>query len=596
MQPNVIALHQAAEKKENLYNIIKMIHFKKLIITAIAVAAFAGAGAQNYVSPLDVATLQTSSNFGKLRSTRFHSGVDFRTEMVEGKKVFAVQKGYISRIGVKPYGYGNVVYVTHPDGRVSVYGHLSRFTPAVEKYVRAERYRLKKNTIDLFPSAGKFPVEQGELIGWSGNTGNSFGPHLHFEIREPNGRTVNTIARGYYTVKDNLPPEIFKVYYYVVDTLQGVPVHRRVAQAATVKRDNTHYTLASDMVLPGKGYFSVETMDRKNDVSGSMTTYRIVLKVDDIPVCEYVMDGFLFDQNHCAKIVSDYRLNSTTSNDVFRLALLNRCAANFYPHTVNNGLIDPVSAANITIEVEDDSHNVSVLSFPVKYDPSGLKTLEVPDDTTPVDYRKNTSLSVGNLKVTIPADALYESMFYHHSRDPKSTSYKPMRGMVILSDFYSLHDASVPLRSPIVLSFAADVPEELRSKVILVRATDNGKYSAVSASYSNGAVTGKASSFGTWCAAADTENPRIEPLFTSGDNLSNASRIGFRISDNLAGVASYTVEVDGKWVLVEHDTVKSILYHYFDDELCGRSKTHSVKVTVTDGANNKTTYTGTYYR
>ena len=573
-----------------------MFRFKGIIIVAIAAVAFANASAQNYGCPLDVATLQTSSSFGKLRSTRFHSGVDFRTEMVEGKKVFAVQKGWISRIGVKPYGYGNVVYVTHPDGRVSVYGHLSRFTPEVERYVRAERYRLKKNTIDLFPPSGKFPVEQGELIGWSGNTGNSFGPHLHFEIREPNGRTINPIARGYYSVKDNIPPEIFKVYYYVVDTLGGVPVHRRAAQAATVKHDNNRYTLASDLVLPGKGYFSVETMDRKNDVSGSMTTYRIVLKLDDVPVCEYVMDGFLFDQNHCAKIVSDYRLNAATSNDVFRLAVVNDCAAPFYRNTVGKGLIDPAAAKTVTIEVEDDSHNVAVLSFPVRYDPDSATPCEAPKNAEPVDFRKNTSLSVGDLKVTIPADALYESIFYHHDKDPKSDSRQPMRGMVILSDFYSVHETSVPLRSPVVLSFAADVPQELRGKVILVRVADNGKYSAAAASYSNGAVTGKASSFGIWCAAADTEEPRIEPLFKSGDNMSNSKRIGFRISDNLAGVASFDVEVDGKWVMVEHDTVKSILYHYFDDDLCGRGKSHTVKVIVTDGANNKATYTGTYYR
>ena len=104
--------------------------------------------------------LQSSSNFGKLRSTRFHSGVDFRTGGVEGKRVLAVEDGQIYRIGVKPYGYGNVVYVAHPDGNISVYGHLSKFTPEVEAYVRSERYRQQRNDIDLFPEAGRFPVNR----------------------------------------------------------------------------------------------------------------------------------------------------------------------------------------------------------------------------------------------------------------------------------------------------------------------------------------------------------------------------------------------------------------------------------------------------
>ena len=141
------------------------------------------AHAQDYGKPLDMPVLQSSSNFGKLRSTRFHSGVDFRTGGVEGKRVLAVEDGQIYRIGVKPYGYGNVVYVAHPDGNISVYGHLSKFTPEVEAYVRSERYRQQRNDIDLFPEAGRFPVKRGEVIGLSGNSGNSFGPHLHFETR-----------------------------------------------------------------------------------------------------------------------------------------------------------------------------------------------------------------------------------------------------------------------------------------------------------------------------------------------------------------------------------------------------------------------------
>ena len=146
------------------------------VFAAVAVGAAlpdGGACAQDYGIPLGISVLQSSSNFGKLRSTRFHSGVDFRTGGVEGKKVLAIEDGQIYRIGVKPYGYGNVVYVAHPDGNISVYGHLSKFTPEVEEYVRSERYRQQRNDIDLFPAAGRFPVKRGEVIGLSGNSGRS---------------------------------------------------------------------------------------------------------------------------------------------------------------------------------------------------------------------------------------------------------------------------------------------------------------------------------------------------------------------------------------------------------------------------------------
>ena len=538
----------AAETRERMKEMVRTgcRRLRLSVGVCLVCAALQGgtAHAQDYGKPLDMPVLQSSSNFGKLRSTRFHSGVDFRTGGVEGKRVLAVEDGQIYRIGVKPYGYGNVVYVAHPDGNISVYGHLSKFTPEVEAYVRSERYRQQRNDIDLFPEAGRFPVKRGEVIGLSGNSGNSFGPHLHFEIREgASQRTVNPIARGYYRVKDDLPPRIFGVSYYLVDTLMGVPVHTLAGRAAAIGGSGARYTLEAPMVLPGRGYFCVETMDRKNDVSGSMATYRIVLSVDGQTRLEYLMDGFTFGENHFAKVLSDYVLNGTTSNDVFRLAVLNEGAMPFYPRAVGRGLIDPASGIDeVRIEVEDDSGNTAVLTFPVTYDPSAAAaTVSIPTDAEAVDFRRHYSRTTDGLKVTIPAGALYESLFYEQ--------------------------------------------EKL-----------SGRPAAAPAKYADGAVTGRASLFGIWCAAADTVNPTVTPSFRSGTDMSGERRIGFRISDDFSGVASYSATVDGEWVMLEHDTVHGMLYHYFDDEVCGTGRRHEVELRVTDGAGNTAVYRGSYYR
>lgn len=569
-----------------------------VVSTVTAIVFSFNAHGQQYGRPLEMNTLQSSSNFGKLRSTRFHSGIDLRTGGVEGKKVTAVADGQIYRIGVKPYGYGNVVYVSHPDGTISVYGHLSKFTAEVERYVRSERYRTKKNDIDIFPPAGKFPVKRGEVIGLSGNSGNSFGPHLHFEIREAGTeRTLNTIARGYVKVEDNLAPRIFNVYYYLVDTLMGVPVHTRAAKAEAVKVRENEYTLKYPLPLPGKGYFCVETMDRKDNVNGSMATYRILLSVDGRPRLEYVMDGFTFGQNHFAKIISDYRLNGATSNDVFRLALLNDDAAPFYRNVVQRGLIDPSEGIrNVTIDVEDDSRNSAVVTFPVRYDPSAASpTVNIPSDAEAVDFRNNYSRTTEGLKVTIPAGALYESLFYRQGKVARTPAVSP-KNVRILSDFYDVHDAGTPLRGAVTLSFEAAVPEELRDRVVLARVNGNGRLAATSAKYADGAVTGRVSSFGRWCVAVDTSKPRISPSFSSGADLSGERRIGFTVSDDLSGVASYSATVDDRWVMLEHDTPHGVLYHYFDDDLSGTGKTHTVVLTVKDGAGNTAVYTGKYYR
>lgn len=183
---------------------------------------------EDYIFPLrDVAGLY-SANFGEMRPNHFHSGIDIKTDGVTGKPVLATADGYISRIAVTPGGYGRAIYITHPNGTTSVYGHLSKFRDDIEKYVHEERYRTRRNSINLYPSADRFPLKQGEQFAWSGNTGSSAGPHLHFEIRDSRTqRTLNTISSGVIRTRDDIPPRLVKLYYVEVDSVRGVPVHAR---------------------------------------------------------------------------------------------------------------------------------------------------------------------------------------------------------------------------------------------------------------------------------------------------------------------------------------------------------------------------------
>ena len=184
---------------------------RKILTTALLALTF-GANAQtlnpdNYEYPVRNVAGLCSSNFGEMRPDHFHSGVDIKTDGVEGKPVVAVADGYISRIVVQPSGYGQALYVTHPDGTTSVYGHLSRFRSDIDSLVRTERYRRQRNSVDIFFNEEEYPVRRGETIALSGNTGNSFGPHLHFEIRETaTQRTLNLIAQGVIRVADTQKP------------------------------------------------------------------------------------------------------------------------------------------------------------------------------------------------------------------------------------------------------------------------------------------------------------------------------------------------------------------------------------------------------
>lgn len=249
---------------------------------------------EDYIFPLrDVAGLY-SANFGEMRPNHFHSGIDIKTDGVTGKPVLATADGYISRIAVTPGGYGRAIYITHPNGTTSVYGHLSKFRDDIEKYVHEERYRTRRNSINLYPSADRFPLKQGEQFAWSGNTGSSAGPHLHFEIRDSRTqRTLNTISSGVIRTRDDIPPRLVKLYYVEVDSVRGVPVHARPRPVELVEKTPGRYALKQEGALSvgGRGYFILEATDRKNDVSNTFGLWRIREFADEDPIFELRIDG-----------------------------------------------------------------------------------------------------------------------------------------------------------------------------------------------------------------------------------------------------------------------------------------------------------------
>jgi murein DD-endopeptidase MepM/ murein hydrolase activator NlpD len=164
-----------------------------------------------FCPPLDI-PLYLSGNFGEIRSDHFHSGLDFKTQGVTGKNVYSVDDGYISRIKIQTMGYGNSIYISHPGGLTSVYGHLDRFSDTIANYVKACQYHKRTHTLDIYPDKESFKVKKGEIIAYSGNSGSSGGPHLHFELRGTSSQHPLNVLLYNFDVKDDLPPRIFNLY------------------------------------------------------------------------------------------------------------------------------------------------------------------------------------------------------------------------------------------------------------------------------------------------------------------------------------------------------------------------------------------------
>ncbi|MBR7114580.1 MAG: M23 family metallopeptidase [Alistipes sp.] len=540
-----------------------------------------------------------SANFGEMRPNHFHSGTDFKTNGVEGKPVIAVADGYVSRILQSPTGYGLALYVVHPNGTTSVYGHLSRFRKDIADYVFAERHRLKQSRVDLYCKAGQFTVKRGEEIARSGNTGSSQGPHLHFEIRDSRtGKTFNIIKQGIVTPKDDISPYIMKVHYIEVDTVRGVPVHSHPATYAVHKADNTTYRTAqqSPIKVGRKGYFVVETSDRKNDVANTYGVYNLVEKIDGKTIFEYRNDGFTFDLSRYCNAVSYYPIQRSSRNEAMRTALLQSGTKYFYPTLVNRGVVTTTAEQTRDVEflITDDCGNTSTLKFQIvgKADADCFKG-EIDEEAYIVEYNHDFADKVDDvLSVVIPKGALYESIAMKMERS--DVEIKADSTVSVLSPAYTINDADTPLQTSIGVVFSMPIEEALQPYTAMASIAANGRLSYVGGTYRNRRFTARTSTFGTFCLVADRTAPVIRPQFTDGQDCRSRNSISFRLSDNFSGVSSYTATIDGQWVAIDYARSRATINLSAEGITGGKS--HTVQITVKDSCGNTATWQGTIIR
>lgn len=555
-------------------------------------------GKSYYRSPLDIPLLP-SANFAEARTDHFHSGVDIKTGGVEGKPLYAAADGNIARICIAPWGYGRALYIDHPNGTTTVYAHMQRFTADVEKYVDNARYSQKKHNVDLYTSADKFPVRKGQLIGYSGNSGSSMGPHLHFEVRETaSQKPVNVFARKYMTVRDDIAPTIVKVHYIETDTVSGVPVHAQVKTLEVVKKSSSLFALADTSVVEvgRNGYFVLECTDRKNNTHNTMGLYDVSLRVDSVPVFRFRIDGFLFAERRYVNSLTHYAMQKGSRNELLRLAVQDNNRMRIYSGVKNRGalVLDDDSTHLVEMVACDDNLNTALMSFRVRRRAADVPMTIVEDTSAvKVDYSKHFSHKFDELEVKIPARTLYESIFFK--------AYKaaaPENGMklAVYSPLYSVHTADVPLHTNISVGIGvSDVPQRHHRKLCLARMLDSGKFSYAGGEYANGRVTAEVRNFGNYCAVADTIPPTVSASFKSGTDLRGVKSVTFTMADNFSGVKSYTATIDGQWIAFEQQGNK--VTHVFDPvRIAYKGTTHNLVFTLTDNKGNTTTIKRTFIK
>ena len=575
------------------------------ILTILALAALSVSSAfgqrldpAKYVYPVrDVAGV-CSANFGEMRPDHFHSGVDIKTDGVEGKTVVAAADGYISRIVESPTGYGRALYVTHRDGTMSVYGHLSRFRKDIDSMILAERYRRKRNSLDLYFKAGRYPVRQGESIALSGNTGNSFGPHLHFEIRDGgSGKTLNLIEQGVIRVPDTIPPIIAGLWYVAVDSAGIVPVHSRPRKIEIRRTGHGRYAATTEVKAAPKGYFIVETTDRKNGVQNRFGIYRITERIDDRTVFEYRMDGYAFEDTRYCNAVSYYPMQLQAQGEAIRLAKLGGGTSKYYTTIVEQGLVRVAEGQRrqVNITVEDDSRNLAMLDFTIV---GGAAAPEIPEiaDSIIINCRRDFAWDNGEVAAEIPAGALYESAVFSCRRPNPATP----QTLCVLTPVYEIMNSDTPLHKAVTISIRAFIPQNLRQHAAMAIIDRKGKAQYAGGKWRDGAFEAQSRRFGNFCVVLDTVAPVIRPRidFTKTDktDLRRNSEISFSVSDDFSGIKDYSATIDGEWVTLDRSPIRGTVTHRFDHLRYARNADHEMVVTVTDNCGNTAVWRGRFFR
>ena len=541
----------------------------------------------DFSAPLDIAPPALAGSFGELRSNHFHSGIDFRTNQRTGYPVYATADGYIARLRVQNSGFGLALYINHPNGFTSVYGHLSRFNPKIAQEVIKIQYQKKSYEIDEFPNADLIQVRKGDVIAYSGNTGSSGGPHLHFELRDTKTEaTVNPQLLGI-QIPDNIAPVISSMYVY---RLNGKPFNEFTPkQYFQVIGGAGKYSLnkVTTINLSGEVGFGISTTDRHNGNSGLNGVYSIELALDGKTIFTSALERFSFENSKAINTHIDYPafLNQKRSIQKSFVDLGN--PLKIYSNLVNNGLttFDDGKLHQIKYTVTDAKGNKSNLQFNVLSNPKAIINSPIPISGILFPYNEINQYNNDDIKVILPKGTLYNDLNFIYKKLPKPAQNS-------FSAIHQIQNNLTPLHIGFGLWIKADsaiIKYQSKALIVNVNRSSQGGY------FENGFVKASPKTFGSFFITVDTIAPTITPVnIASCKNMVGLTKISFKIRDNLSGIKSFNGYIDGKWILMEFDTKSANLWHSFDERtLAGK---HSFELIVVDMKDNTKRYAIDFFR
>ncbi|MDT0644783.1 M23 family metallopeptidase [Zunongwangia sp. F363] len=535
-----------------------------------------------FQKPLDI-PLVLAGTFGELRANHFHSGLDIKTQQRQGLEVKAAAPGYVSRIKIQHYGYGKALYIQHPNGYTTVYGHLQRFSPEIEAYVKKQQYANESYEIELFPEEGQLAVDMGELVAYSGNTGGSGGPHLHFEIRDGSQRPMNPQLFGI-EIQDHRRPIIDGLFVYPEGEGSHVNNSAERQKIRLIPLQDGSFT-TEKINACGKIGFGVATVDQLDMAPNKNGVYKIEANLNGDNVFQLNFDRFSFAETRRLNQLIDYEYYTSHRDRVQKLFVDENNPLSLYANVQSEGRLNIQDSLNYnyTIKIQDFAGNESVIRIPIQgkfSDNIQPKQLEETEYFVQVDQPFSTEQN--GIDVYIPKNSLYQDTYLDIS---------------FQGDTIHFHEDNTAIQNNITIGFDVSKYEAAeKEKMFIAKLGYRGRPSYSSTYKKGDRFTTGVRTFGDYTLASDTKAPWINPVnFSNGQWISNNSTLKVKISDDLSGIQSYRATVNGKFILMEYEYKNNTLTYDFSDGAVTDTE-NNFKLVVTDNVGNTATYEAKFFR
>lgn len=516
--------------------------------------------------------LYLSGNFGELRSNHFHGGLDFKTQGVVGKPLLAIADGYISKVTVTPGGYGNALYLTHDNGYTSVHGHLDRFLPEIAELVRKKQYAEQAFAVTLEFGPDEFRFRQGEVVAYAGNTGYSFGPHLHMEIRKTaTNEPIDPLPFYKDKITDNIAPRATRIMVYgcvstsISQSSLSTPIILRPQQL----RD-------APILAWGRISAAISANDYMNGTHNNYGVRYVRLYVDDRLVSSSDVDRFSFDENRLINSWTDFAEYRRSGRWYMRSAVAENNPLRMLRATDNGWVtIDEERDYHFRYELEDLYGNRSTYRFVVRG-----KRMDIPQRLPNyfyyMDASRDNRFYTNGFELWLPQGSLFDDVELDYEVLPSESA-------VDCTSHYRLSQTPQPLwhAAEITIPFFEDCDID-PSKLYIAR-VDGKRRVYCGGTYEYGHIKANITELGTYTVCADTIPPKITPIGST--SWRKQGRVVCRIGDSQSGIRSYRGTIDGRWVFFKYSSKNARLTCDLRAEGIG-SGHHTIEVEVTDMRGN----------